>query len=116
MFKPEDLFPIVDETAEIVGVDLDVLVLGVKYVGAIRVEESTLLAPGTESKWYAPGVGVVKVQTKGETEDERRRATHRSGEGSDRLARLPARPPADRRCPADSGGSVRTRSIWRGTA
>ena len=67
VFKPEDLFPIVDETAEIVGVDLDVLVYGVKYDGAIKVEESTLLAPGTESKWYAPGVGVVKVQTKGET-------------------------------------------------
>lgn len=67
VFKPEDLFPIVDETAEIVGVDLDVLVHGVKYDGAIKVEESTLLAPGTEFKWYAPGVGVVKVQAKGET-------------------------------------------------
>ena len=67
VFKPEDLFPIVDETAEIVGVDLDVLVLGVKYDGAIQVQESTRLAPGTEFKWYAPGVGVVKVQTKGET-------------------------------------------------
>ena len=67
VFKPEDLFPIVDETAEVVGVDLDVLVLGTKYDGAIKIEESTLLAPGTEFKWYAPGVGVVKVQTKGET-------------------------------------------------
>ena len=67
VFKPEDLFPIVDETAEVVGVDLDVLVPAGKYKGAIAVEESTRLAPGTELKWYAPGVGVVKVQTKGET-------------------------------------------------
>ena len=67
VFKPEDLFPLVDETAEIVGVDLDVIVHKVKYDGAIKVEESTLLAPGTEFKWYAPGVGVVKVQTRGET-------------------------------------------------
>ena len=67
VFKPEDLFPIVDETAEVVGVDLDVLVPAGKYNGAIAVEESTRLALGTELKWYAPGVGVVKVQTQGET-------------------------------------------------
>ena len=67
VFKPEDLFPIVDETAKVVGVDLDVLVPAGKYNGAIAIEESTLLAPGTELKWYAPGVGVVKVQTEGET-------------------------------------------------
>ena len=35
-----------------------------KYDGAIKVEESTLLGPGTEFKWYASGVGVVKVQTR----------------------------------------------------
>jgi hypothetical protein len=67
IFKPEDLFPIVDETGTIVGVDLDVVVLGWKYDGAIKVVESSQLAAGTESKWYAPGVGVEKVQTKGET-------------------------------------------------
>ena len=67
VFKPEDLYPIVDETAEVVGVDLGVLVNGTKYNGAIKIEETTLLAPGSEFKWYAPGVGVVKVQTKGET-------------------------------------------------
>ena len=66
MFKPEDLFPIVDETDEVVGVDLDVLVPAGKYDGAISIEESTRLDASTELKWYAPGVGVVKVQTKGE--------------------------------------------------
>jgi hypothetical protein len=67
IFKQEDLFPIVDETDEVVGVDLDVLVPSGKYDGAIEVQESSRLEPATELKWYAPGVGVVKVQTKGET-------------------------------------------------
>ncbi len=67
VFKPEDLFPIVDETAEVVGVDLDVLVPAGKYDGAIEVEETTRLSPETEFKWYAPGVGVVKVKAKGES-------------------------------------------------
>jgi hypothetical protein len=67
IFKQEDLFPIVDETDEVVGVDLDALVPAGKYDGAIEVQESSRLEPGTELKWYAPGVGVVKVQTKGET-------------------------------------------------
>ena len=66
VFKPEDLYPIVDETAEIVGVDLDVRVPSGKYDGVIAVEESTRLDPATELKWYAPGVGVVKVKAKGE--------------------------------------------------
>jgi hypothetical protein len=67
VFKPEDLFPIVDETAEIVGVDLDVLVPAGKYDGAIEVEETSRLSPDVEFKWYAPGVGVVKVKAKGES-------------------------------------------------
>ena len=67
MFKPEDLFPIVDETGEVIGVDLDVLVPAGKYDGAIEVQESSRLDPATELKWYAPGVGVVKVRAKGET-------------------------------------------------
>ena len=66
-FKPEDLFPIVDETAQVVGVDLDVSVTAGKYDGAIKIKETTLLAPDVEFKWYAPGVGVVKVKTNGET-------------------------------------------------
>jgi len=67
-FKPEDLYPIVDETATVIGVDLGVVVNGMKYSGAIQIEETTLLDPSSsEFKWYAPGVGVVKVQTNGET-------------------------------------------------
>ena len=67
VFKPEDLFPIVDETAEVVAADLDVIVPAGKYDGAISIQESSRLAEGTELKWYAPGVGVVKVRTRGET-------------------------------------------------
>jgi len=67
VFKQEDLFPIVDETDEVVGVDLDVLVPAGKYDGAIAIKESSRLSPDTEIKWYAPGVGVVKVRAKGET-------------------------------------------------
>jgi hypothetical protein len=59
MFKPEDLFPIVDETGKVIGVDLDVLVPAGKYDGAIQVLETTRLDSSTELKWYAPGVGVV---------------------------------------------------------
>jgi hypothetical protein len=66
VFKQEDLFPIVDETDEVVGVDLDVQVPAGKYDDAIAIKESSLLTPGTEMKWYAPGVGVVKVQANGE--------------------------------------------------
>ena len=67
VFKPEDLFPIVDETAEVVAADVDVLVPAGKYDGAITIQESSRLDAGTELKWYAPGVGVVKVRTRGET-------------------------------------------------
>ena len=66
IFKQEDLFPIVDETDTIVGVDLDVSAPSGKYDGAIQVKETSRVEPGAELKWYAPGVGVVKVQTKGE--------------------------------------------------
>jgi len=67
VFKPEDLAPIVDETAEVVGVDLNVLVPAGKYDGAIKIKEITSLGPDVGFKWYAPGVGVVKSQSKGET-------------------------------------------------
>jgi hypothetical protein len=67
VFKQEDLFPIVDETDEVVAVDADVTTPAGKFVGAITIQESSRLEPGTELKWYAPGVGVVKVRTQGET-------------------------------------------------
>ncbi len=67
MFRPEDLFPIVDETDEVVGIDQDVLVPAGKYDGAIGVKETSRLDSAVEFKWYAPGVGPVKVKALGET-------------------------------------------------
>lgn len=65
VFKPEDLFPIVDETAEVQKVDVSVNVPAGKYKDAIKIKESTALSSATENKWYAPGVGVVKASGKG---------------------------------------------------
>jgi hypothetical protein len=66
VFKPEDLFPLVDETGEVKRVGVRVRVAAGAFEGAIEVEESSRLAAGTETKWYAPGVGVVKTRAKKE--------------------------------------------------
>jgi hypothetical protein len=66
VFKPEDLFPLVDETAEIVATEKTVNVPAGRYKNAIVVKESTRLSHATERKWYAAGVGVVLVRSKSE--------------------------------------------------
>jgi hypothetical protein len=67
-FKPEDLLPIVDETDEVTAVGVRVRVPAGRYDGAIRVVETTELDPADrETKWYAPGVGVVKAKARGES-------------------------------------------------
>ena len=66
IFKPEDLMPFVDETDEVIKVGQNVSVEGGHFDGCIQIRESSLLSSGTETKWYAPGVGVVKVKEKGE--------------------------------------------------
>jgi hypothetical protein len=67
VFKPEDLFPVVDETGTVKQVGLRVRVRAGRFTSAIRVLETTRL-PGEapESKWYAAGVGVVRGKTKDE--------------------------------------------------
>jgi len=65
-WKPEDLFPLVDETVEAVKVGTNVTVPAGKFPDTMKVQESSLLSDDTENKWYAPGVGVVRVQEKGE--------------------------------------------------
>jgi len=62
VFKPEDLFPIVDESAEVVATGKTVRVPAGRYKGVIVIKESSRLSTGTERKWYAPGVGVVQVR------------------------------------------------------
>jgi hypothetical protein len=65
-WKPEDLFPIVDETVEALKVGTNVTVPAGKFPDTLKVQESSLLTDSTENKWYAPGVGVMQVQEQGE--------------------------------------------------
>src|SRR5262249_41612844 len=65
-FKPEDLFPIVDETVTVQRVRQTLSVPAGRFDNAIQVQETTRLGDAPETKWYAPGVGVVKGQTRGE--------------------------------------------------
>lgn len=69
VFKPEDLIPIVDETAQVVRVGVKVKVPAGTYEDTIAIEETSSLEPGTTTKWYAPGVGVVKEKAKRERFD-----------------------------------------------
>ena len=67
VFKPEDLFPVVDETDTVKQVGQTVRVPAGRFVSAIRVLETTRM-PGEapETKWYAAGVGAIRGKTKGE--------------------------------------------------
>jgi len=67
VFKPEDLFPVVDETVTVQRIHQTVTVPAGKFVDAIEVQETTRLGDAPEVKWYAPGVGVIKGQTKNES-------------------------------------------------
>ena len=65
-WKPEDLFPFVDETAEVVQDDVGMNVPAGHFDECIKVRETSQLSTSFESKWYAPGVGVIKVTAGGE--------------------------------------------------
>ena len=65
-WKPEDLFPIVDETVELVAEDVNVKVPAGKFEDAIKVKETSQLSDGFEHKWYVPGLGFVKSSEPGE--------------------------------------------------
>ena len=68
VYKPEDLFPFVDESDEIKATGVKIRVPGGKYKNCIKVKETSALDPGeSERKWWAPGVGVVLVREEGET-------------------------------------------------
>ena len=62
-WKPEDLFPFVDETVTLIksGVEVD-LAVG-DFEGCILTRETSQLQGSTpERKWYAPGTGVIQVK------------------------------------------------------
>lgn len=66
-WKPEDLFPVVDETVEMQKADAKVKVPFGKLQGANQVEETSMIADSDpEKKWYVGGIGVVKTKGKGE--------------------------------------------------
>jgi hypothetical protein len=66
VFKPEDLIPIVDETATVVRAGIKVKVPAGSYEDTVAIEETSSLEPGATKKWYAPGVGVVAEKARGE--------------------------------------------------
>ena len=66
IFKPEDLFPIVDETAKVVSVGERLRFGGQRFRDVIVLKETTRLSTAKEKKWYAPGVGVVMETSKDE--------------------------------------------------
>lgn len=68
VYKPEDLFPLVDESDEVKDTNVKIIVPGGKFKHCIKVKETSELDPGeSERKWWAPGVGVVLVREEGET-------------------------------------------------
>ena len=65
-FKPEDLFPLVDETDTVLNVGLTVKVAAGTFTDCIEIEETSQLGPDVERKMYAPGVGVIRGKAQGE--------------------------------------------------
>ena len=66
-WKPEDLFPIVDETVTMLRGGVTILVAAGEMEGCILVKETSQIAGSkSEKKWYAPGLGVVKVKAQTE--------------------------------------------------
>lgn len=66
-WKPDDLFPIADETALVLKTGASVAVRAGAFHDVMVVEErSDLEDAERERKWYAPGVGLVKSRAHGE--------------------------------------------------
>jgi hypothetical protein len=66
-WKPEDLPDVVDETDRVVRGGLFVRTAAGRFPGCIEIRETTIHDPGFETKWYAPGVGVVRMRGRGES-------------------------------------------------
>jgi hypothetical protein len=65
-FKPEDLFPALDETDTIKKTNERLKVKGGLFSHVVKIQESSRLDSVIENKWYARGVGVIKAETIGE--------------------------------------------------
>ncbi len=67
-WKPENLYPIVDETVRVLAIGRIVKVQAGTYDHVVQVRETTRLDTDKETKWYARGPGVIKGTTlSGET-------------------------------------------------
>lgn len=66
-FVPEDLPDGSSETDTIAHAGLGVRTPAGRFAGCIEVTESNQPDGDTETKWYAPGQGVVRAKAKGET-------------------------------------------------
>ncbi|MBI4880019.1 MAG: hypothetical protein HY812_10235 [Planctomycetes bacterium] len=65
-FKPEDLFPVVDETVTVLSLDETVKTEAGKFKDVLKARETSQLDSGQEIKWWGKGVGVVKTKADGE--------------------------------------------------
>ncbi len=65
-WKPEDLFPFVDETVTCLNDDVDFKVPAGSYEDGIKVKETSALSTSVGFKWYAPGIGFARSKSSGE--------------------------------------------------
>jgi hypothetical protein len=65
-YRPEDTLPVVDEEDLILKSGQKVSTPAGHFDDCLQIRESSLLDPDTETQWYAPGLGVVKVKEKGD--------------------------------------------------
>jgi len=67
-FKPEDLYPIVDETVLILDVNKRAQVPAGRFNGLLKLRETSELPDSVpERKWVAAGVGVIRTRSSEET-------------------------------------------------
>lgn len=69
-WKPEDLFPLVDETVTLLDDEARLRTPAGSFEDALKVQETSDLPDSSpELKWYAAGLGVVRAKGRGEKLD-----------------------------------------------
>ena len=66
-YMPEDAAPAAQELDTIEAVDIKQTTPAGKFTGVLRVHEFGALDGDIETKWYAPGQGVIRAKAKGES-------------------------------------------------
>lgn len=66
VFKPEDLFPFVDETVTVKKTGKKLKVEAGKFKDVIKVKETNDFDSDSEFKWYAKGIGVIATKAEDE--------------------------------------------------